>query len=74
MQQTRLERQIKNETSRQPVADRTPVKMRDFPQYENPGPDAYSVAEYEQIRLEWVEAGSPRVASTAEILAGAARR
>lgn len=42
-----------------PVAERAPVKVRDFPQFEHPGPDAYSMAEYEEIRGEWVAAGSP---------------
>ncbi len=80
MQRTRLERQMLNTTSRKPVAERTPVKMRDFPQMENPypsdggeatfaGPDAYSLAEYELIRSEWAAAGSPRLRSTAEMFA-----
>jgi hypothetical protein len=57
---TRLERQTKNETSRQPIADRPPVPARDFPQMQTPGPNAYSLDEYEEIRQQWVEHGSPR--------------
>jgi hypothetical protein len=67
---TLTERQAARKGSRQPVAERPPVPMRDFPQVEHPGPDAYTIEEYEQIKADWVEVGSPTVSSTAEILAG----
>lgn len=52
-------RQAANTRTRGPVEDRPPVRMRDFPQVENPAPGGYSMEEYEQIRSEWVAAGSP---------------
>lgn len=68
MQRTRTERQAAREGTRRPVDERAPVKMRDFPQYDHPGPDAYSLDEYETIRSDWAEADSPTVGSVAEIL------
>lgn len=57
---TMTERQATREGTRLPVAERAPMPMRDFPQYAHPGPDAYSMQEYEQIRADWVAAGSPK--------------
>jgi hypothetical protein len=80
---TLTERQAANTTSRQPVADRPPVRMRSFPQErsgyldeftgqarneKDPPPGAYSMDEYEAIRQQWIEHGSPRAGSFAEAL------
>jgi len=68
---TMAARQAANTKALGPVETRPPVKMRDFPQYENPGPDAYTMEEYERIRQAWIKAGSPRSESPAEVLDGA---
>ncbi len=68
-QATRTERQVARDGTRQKVEDRPPVPMRDFPQYEHPGPHAYTNAEYDQIRASWIEAGSPSISAVTEILA-----
>jgi hypothetical protein len=66
---TRTTRQAARTTSRQPVEDRPPVPQRNFPQMANPGPDAYTMAEYHKIETEWLEAGAPKVGTVAEIFA-----
>lgn len=65
---TMTERQAAREGTRLAVADRPPMPMRDFPQFDHPGPDAYTVPEYEAIRDEWVAAGSPTLGSVEEII------
>lgn len=70
-QQTLTARQAANETTRGPVEDRPPVPMRDFPQFENPAPNAYTLEEYEQLRQAWVKAGSPKVSDVAELVGSA---
>lgn len=72
MRLTRSDRQKQNSTSRQAVDDRPPVRMRDFPQYVHPAPDAYTVDEYEEIRRAWVKAGSPSPGTVSEIFAAVA--
>lgn len=57
---TLTERQAARTGTHLPVAERPPVKMRDFPQIANPDPDGYTMEEYEQIRADWIAAGSPR--------------
>ena len=68
MTATRTERQNARTDTRLPVDARSPVGMRDFPQFHHPGPDAYTMAEYEQIRAAWVEHGSPKVGTATEAL------
>ncbi len=68
-QATRTERQVARDGTRQKVEDRPPMPMRDFPQYEHPGPHAYTNAEYDQIRASWIAAGSPTISAVTEILA-----
>ncbi len=68
-QRTRTERQAAREGSRLKAADRAPVPMRDFPQYEHPGPNAYTIPEYEAIRADWAAAASPKISTVADILA-----
>jgi hypothetical protein len=82
-QATLTERQAANTTSRAPVAERPPVRMRPFPQErhgyadeftgnarneKDPPPGAYSMDEYEEIRQQWIEHGAPRAGSVAEAL------
>lgn len=64
---TLTERQAARTGTHLPVSERAPVRMREFPQVENHDPDGYSMQEYEQIRADWVAAGSPK-ASTEELL------
>lgn len=69
-QQTLTARQAANDTMRAPVDERTPVQMRDFPQFEHPDANAYTLEEYEQIRQAWIKAGSPEFGAD-DILIGA---
>ena len=65
------DRQAANTTALVPVSDRPPVRMRDFPQFENPHPsdrgeptyadaDAYTLEEYEELRQDWLKSGAPK--------------
>lgn len=61
--QTEIARQAANTKVGGPVELRPPVQMRDFPQMEPCGPNAYSMEEYEKLREAWIKAGSPRTAA-----------
>jgi hypothetical protein len=68
-EKTLTERQAANGATHAAVGDRPPVRMRDFPQFDRPGSNAYTPEDYEKLRQGWVKAGSPKVGGVVEIAA-----